>query len=103
MIDAQINGIKCKLAYDERLTSEKAPIGYPFVYYIRHDENKWTKPIMLEKFVFVNFFGTVFMSKPIEFNNENYVDIKRFRMEGQYVVFNASTSYINRVLKPSNE
>jgi hypothetical protein len=98
MIDAQINSLNCKLAIDERLLPEKAPNGFPFMYHLRHDEDNWTKPVLLEPFVLVNFFGTVFMSDPVKFNKENYIEIKQFKLENRYIVFKASSMFLKRLL-----
>ena len=61
MNDARVNGIKCKFFYDEAIPPEQRTYRFPYtVIILRHDENNWIKPISIEPFVFVNFFGTVF-------------------------------------------
>jgi hypothetical protein len=53
MIKARVNGIDCIVFYDERLSPEKAPAEYPYMYHIRHNEDNWTHPISLERFTAV--------------------------------------------------
>ena len=72
--------------YVEAIPPEQAPEGFPYIYYLRHDENNWTKPISIEPYVFANFFGTVFMKNKLEFDKNRYIDVKRFKFEGDYVV-----------------
>jgi len=98
MLNAQINGIPCILFYEERVTSEKAPLGYPYMYHIRHDEDDWTCPIGIERFVCVNFFGTVFMNKPIELGLQGYMEIERFNLEGDQVKLTVDGSLFDKVL-----
>jgi hypothetical protein len=87
MPNARINNTDCIVYYEERISPEKAPSGYPYMYQIRHDEDDWTRPVTLEQLVVVNFFGTAFMKEPIELDNTGYMEIRRFRMEGQFVQF----------------
>jgi len=87
VVKARINEFECMLSYDERISPEKAPAGYPYVYHIRHDENNWTCPISIERFVFVNFFGTVFTKEPIRIDKDGYMEIERFELEHDYTVF----------------
>ena len=87
MLKARINNIDCILYYEERISPEKAPLGYPYMYQIRHDEDDWTRPITLEQSVLVNFFGTVFMKEQIDFDNNGYIEIKRFSIEKQLIQF----------------
>jgi hypothetical protein len=85
MIKARINGIDCIVFYEERIPQGKAPSGYPFKYLLRHDENDWTRPISLERFVAVNFFGTAFMRKPIKLDIDGYIEIVRFDLKYNFV------------------
>jgi hypothetical protein len=98
MLTANVNGIKCVLFYEERIIPEKAPSGFPFMYHIRHDENDWTCPISIEKYVAVNFFGTVFMEKPLEFDSSSYIKIKKFKLESNYIKFKVSKSLFMKML-----
>ena len=98
MLPVIINDIKCILFYEERLSLEKAPSGFPFMYHIRHDEADWTSPISIEKYVAVNFFGTVFMEKPLEFDSSNYIEIKKFKLESNYIKFKVSKSLFMKML-----
>jgi len=81
MMKACINGMDCVLFYDERIPPEKAPQGYPYMYHVRHDDNNWICPITIERFVVVNFFGTVFMKEPIVIGEDNYLEINQFKHE----------------------
>jgi len=87
MINACINGIECKLFYDERISVNKAPAGYPYMYHLRHDEENWNRPISIENFVFVNFFGTIFTNKPLNIDRNDYIDVNSFEMDWEYVEF----------------
>lgn len=80
MIKARVNGIECAFFYDERLDPEQAPPGYPYMYQLRHDENNWIRPISIEKCVWVNFFGTVFMKNPLDFGDDCWLDVNKFKM-----------------------
>ena len=92
MLNVRINGIDCIVYYDERIPSEKAPPGYPYMYHIRHDEDNWTKPVTLERLVVANFFGTAFMKEPIEVGGNGYIEIKSFSMEAQFVEFKLNSA-----------
>jgi hypothetical protein len=85
MLNARINNIDCIVYYEERISQEKAPLGYPYMYHIRHDEDDWTRPVTLESLVAVNFFGTAFFKEPLEFGGTSYIEIERFSMERQFV------------------
>ena len=85
MITAYVNGIENKFYYKERISPEHAPLGYPYMYHLRHDEDNWSKPITLERFVLVNFFGTVFTKEPVDFGENDYVEIEQFKMERKFV------------------
>ena len=97
-MNTKINGISCILCYGERIPQEKAHIGYPYSYHIRHDEDDWTCPISIERFVVVNFFGTVFMKKPLEFGADDYIEIEQFELEGECVKFTLNGALLNRML-----
>jgi Large polyvalent protein associated domain 28 len=95
---AWVNGIECQFFYDEAIPPEQAPEGFPYIFYLRHDENNWIKPVSIEPYVFVNFFGTVFMKNKLEFDKNRYIDVKRFKFEGYYVVFGLRKSAANKML-----
>lgn len=95
---ARINDIECILFYEERIPTEKAPIGYPYAYHIRHDENDWTCPISIERFVAVNFFGTIFVKKPIELSVDSTMEIKQFKLEDNYVKFRLNQELLTKIL-----
>lgn len=75
MLNACINNIDCVVYYDERVSPTKAPLGYPYMYHIRHDEDDWTQPITLERLVIVNFLGTALMKEPVDFGVNSYIEI----------------------------
>ncbi len=87
MIDACIDGIECKLFYDERIPVNKAPSEYPFMYHIRHDEENWIRPISIEHFVLVNFFGTIFTKEALNIRRGGFLDIKSFEIDWDYLEF----------------
>jgi hypothetical protein len=92
-----INGKECILYYNVRVAFENSPYGYPYGYHIRHSEEDWTCPESIEPFVLVNFFGTVFMKKPIEFREQCYVDIEKFEIEGNLKKYFMSKNTLNLV------
>lgn len=98
MIKARINGIDCIVFYDERLSHEEAPAEYPYMYHIRHDEDNWTHPISLERFVAVNFLGTAFMKKPLEIDKNGYIEIEQFKLERDYVKFRIDGPVFGKML-----
>jgi hypothetical protein len=103
MIKALVNDIECIFYYDERFSPEHAPLGYPYMYHLRHDEDDWTRPISIEKYVLVNFFGTVFMKNPIDFGNEIYMDINKFKMgKNHFVKIRLRKDTINGMLHIGN-
>ncbi len=97
MIKARVNGIDCLLFYDERVPAAKAPPEHPYMYHLRHDEDDWTVPVTLERQVFVNFFGTVFMKEPVALGADGYVEIESFSMESDLVVFRLRGSVLQKV------
>ena len=78
MIKSYINGIESILFYEERVSIETAPMGYPYMYHLRHDDNNWIQPVTIESFVVVNFFGTVFMKESVEIGDDGYVEVESF-------------------------
>ena len=64
-----------------------APVGYPYMYYLRHDEDDGMEPISIENYVLVNFFGTIFFKQPIVFGKEVYVDINEFKYLKQIIPY----------------
>ena len=98
MTKARINNIDCILFYDERVFTEQAPVGYPYMYNVRHDECNWVRPISIEKFVFVNYFGTIFTKEPLEFNICGYIEVKSFKIELKYIKFKIRKNLFERIL-----
>ncbi len=95
---ALINNEECILFYDQRVPPEEAPIGYPYMYYIRHDEDNWVQPVSIEKYVLVNFFGTIFTKEELEFDGNEYIEIESFEMERKYIVFTLSKEKMGKML-----
>ncbi len=77
--------------------TEQAPVGYTNMYYVRHDENNWIRPNSIEKFVFVNFFGTIFTKEPLEFDINDYIEVKSFKMELKYIKFKMREKLFKRI------
>jgi len=67
------------------------------MYNVRHDECNWTRPISVEKFVFVNFFGTIFTKEPLELNTSDYIEVKSFKMERNYIKFKIRDELFKRM------
>jgi len=97
MQKARINNIDCILFYDERVQKEKALEGYSNMYHVRHAEENWTRPISIEKYVFVNFFGTIFTKEPLEFDISDYIEVKHFKMELKYIRFKIRENLFKRI------
>ena len=95
---AHINGIDCIFYYEERIPPENAPFGYPYMYHVRHDEDDWTCPISIEQFVFVNFFGTIFTSKPVKLGSDGYTEIEQFELERDYVKLRVKRKLFKKIL-----
>jgi len=98
MIKAHINNIDCILFYDKRVSSGQPPVGYLNMYNVRHDECDWTRPISIEKFVFVNFFGTIFTKETLELDINAYIEIKSFKTELKYIKFKIRRKLFERIL-----
>ena len=101
MKKAYLNGAECIFYYNERFSSEHAPDNYPYMYQLRHDEDDWTIPVTLEKVVFVNFFGTVFLKEPVVFCEDSYVEISDFEIDDDDMIrFSITPDFIqNSYLK----
>lgn len=82
MEKAIINGIECLVAEGERVKKESAPAGFPHHYHSRHHSNDWSLPISIERFVGVNFWGTVFASEEILEPRFDYINIKSIDFNG---------------------
>lgn len=99
MIKGNFNNIECIFFYDERISQENAPEGFPFLYHVRHDEDNWVLPISIEQFVLVNFFGTLFTRKKLLFPEENYIEIDKFVMDSYYKELRISNSLLNQLFE----
>lgn len=98
MIKAWFNNIECRFFYDERISQNDAPEGFPFLYHVRHDEDNWVYPISIERFVFVNFFGTLFARKQLLSSEVDYLEIDEFVRDSRYEEFKLKNSLFNRLL-----
>lgn len=66
--------------------AEKAKVKeeYPYLYFLRHGDKDWTRPVTIEKFAVCNRFGVVLLEKPLRFRkNRDYVRIREYHEEGQ--------------------
>lgn len=50
----------------EYRVNRKEDVEGKYLYDIRHADNDWCEPATLEKFVMVNWFGTLIVDEPIE-------------------------------------
>ena len=57
----EISGLLSEIRVDREKDNEGK-----FLYDIRHTDNDWCEPATLEKFVMVNWFGTLIVDKPIQ-------------------------------------
>ncbi len=76
MEKVRINNFDC--FFSERSNGDVVPEGYPYVYYARHGSDDWTIPLTIEKFVRVDYFGTIFTKQPIAFGEKGFLDVWRF-------------------------
>lgn len=52
---------------------------YPYLYYLRHGDRDWGRPLTVEPFCVVNRFGVVLVQKPFRFRKgKDYVQIRSF-------------------------
>lgn len=45
---------------------------------LRHSEFDWLKPISIEKFVFVNKFGTLYTKEPLLNKKQMFINIRKY-------------------------
>ncbi len=76
MEKVRINNIDCILS--ERSNGKVVPEGYPYVYCARHGSDDWTIPLTIEKFVRVDYFGTIFTKQPIDLGEKGFLDVWSF-------------------------
>ena len=81
MNKATINGIECMVVECERFKKDMAPSGFPYMYQGRHHSNDWSHPISIERFVGVNFWGTIFSPVPLLEEEFDYINIKSIEYE----------------------
>jgi len=96
MFKVMVNGIQGFLFYEERIPLELAPAGYPYMYHLRHDEDDGMEPISIERFVLINFFGTIFLRAPVEFGKERYVEVKKIKYDRHFIPFRLRKSLTNK-------
>jgi hypothetical protein len=99
MVRARVNRQACILHRDERIPAEDAPFGYPHMYHLRHSEDDWTCPDSIERFVLVNFFGTIFLENPLDIGEDGYVDIWNFETEDDHVKFFLRRTLLKKLLR----
>jgi len=71
------------------------------MYHVRHDEENWTRPISIEQFVLVNFFGTIFTREFMDINMGDYIDVEHFEMDWNYIEFRLPKESFNELLIPA--
>ena len=76
MEKVRINDFDCILS--ERSKVHVIPEGYPYKYSARHGSDDWTIPLTIEKFVRVDYFGTIFTKHPIDFGEKGFLDVWSF-------------------------
>jgi hypothetical protein len=98
MFKVRVNGIQGFLYYEERIPRELAPAGYHYMYHLRHDEDDGMEPISIENYVLVNFFGTIFLRKPVEFGKEQYIEVKTIKYDKQLIPYKLRKLVENEVM-----
>lgn len=74
-----VNGVKCLLT--ENRKEPLIPTGeYKYKYSLRHGEMDWSEPIMIERFVFVNWFGDILSPVPLIKENAEWALIKHWEV-----------------------
>ena len=76
MEKVRINNIDCILV--GRSKGQVIPEGHPYKYYTRHGSDDWTIPLTIEKFVRVDYFGTIFTKQPIDLGEKGFLDVCSF-------------------------
>ena len=76
MEKVRINDFDCVLSEGSKV--KENPEGYPYVYFARHGSDDWTIPLTIEKFVRVDFFGTIFTKQTIDFGEKGFIDVLNF-------------------------
>jgi hypothetical protein len=76
MEKVRINNFDCILS--ERSKVQVIPKGYPYKYYARHGSDDWTKPLTIEKFVRVDYFGIIFTKQPIDLGEKGFLAVWSF-------------------------
>ena len=76
MEKVRINNFDCILS--ERSKVQVIPKGYPYKYYARHGSDDWTKPLTIEKFVRVDYFGIILTKQPIDLGEKGFLAVWSF-------------------------
>lgn len=77
-----INNFECMLSEKRKIIA--IPEGYPYVYYARHGSDDWTIPLTIEKFVQVDYFGTIFSKHPIDLGDDGFLNIWNFFRHSEF-------------------
>jgi len=74
-----INGVKCLFTEDRKtpLTPDKK---YKYKYSLRHGEMDWSEPVMVERFVFANWFGDILSPVPLLKDEQEWELIKHWEV-----------------------
>jgi hypothetical protein len=76
MEKVRINDFDCLLSEGPKVKTN--PEGYPYSYYARHGSDDWTIPLTIEKFVRVDYFGTIFTKQAIDLGEKGFLDVWNF-------------------------
>jgi hypothetical protein len=82
MEQVRINNFDCILSESSKV--QVSPEGYPFKYYARHGSDDWTIPLTIEKFVRVDYFGTIFTKQPTDLGEKGFLDVWSFFRYGEF-------------------
>lgn len=78
----RINNFDCMLS--ERRKIAAIPEGYPYMYHARHGSDDWTIPLTIEKFVRVDYFGTIFTNEPLDLGEKGFIEVWNFLRNGEF-------------------
>jgi len=73
MEKVRINNFDCILSESSQV--QLSPEGYPYKYCARHGSDDWTIPLTIEKFVRVDYFGTIFTKQPIDLGEKGFIEV----------------------------
>ena len=76
MEKVRINDFECMLSEKRKIPD--IPEGYPYKYFARHGSDDWTSPLTIEKFVRIDYFGTIFTKEPLDLGEKGFLDVWSF-------------------------